>query len=303
MLLIIIHHIQLNLYSVYGIHFPYILNILFQSLGYLATGVFFLISGYGLYSSLSKNSPITTSYAFKHIKGILVPFLLVWFVDSIGVLFFGGRQIEVFSNLITLSFSYGGGSLWFLKSITIIYLIVFLLWWVVTNNRNRIIFISVTIVAWVIVSITAQLDSYWYNSVLCFPLGMLCAHSRVVKNRIDSFPFVILLFIFVSSYFLFIAVQSYNRLPLVQTIIYSIAIIVSSLSFSLMAVKVITIINFQSKILNYVGVNSIVFYLSHIWLASVGCLFINPFVYCLFVSLGTVAFVILIKAFRSMTKL
>ena len=47
MILIVLHHIYQYTASRYGVSYPLPLVIILQSLGYLSTGVFFLLSGYG----------------------------------------------------------------------------------------------------------------------------------------------------------------------------------------------------------------------------------------------------------------
>lgn len=48
--------------------------------GYLATGVFFFLSGFGLYHSIQRNSPLQFSWFFKQLKKLIVPFLFLWLV-------------------------------------------------------------------------------------------------------------------------------------------------------------------------------------------------------------------------------
>ena len=62
MILIVLHHIYQYTASRYGVSYPLPLVIILQSLGYLSTGVFFLLSGYGLTFSIKKNEPMSWHY-------------------------------------------------------------------------------------------------------------------------------------------------------------------------------------------------------------------------------------------------
>ena len=72
MLLIILHHINHHADIAFGIA---LLGRLLDELGYLSTGVFFLLSGYGLTVSINKNQPITLSYCTKRLFRIFYTFL------------------------------------------------------------------------------------------------------------------------------------------------------------------------------------------------------------------------------------
>ena len=109
MLLIVLHHIYQYTASRYGVTYPMPLAIILQSLGYLATGVFFLLSGYGLTFSMKRSEPISLSYSVKQLLKIYKPFLFIWII-SVGVdlLFFKQYGYnEHLMNALTLNLTGG----------------------------------------------------------------------------------------------------------------------------------------------------------------------------------------------------
>ena len=122
MLLIVIHHIYQYTSSRYGLSYPLPISIVLQSLGYLATGVFFLLSGYGLTFSMKKSEPISLSYSVNQLLKIYKPFLFIWIISVAVDLVFLQTEYsnnEHLLNALTLSLT-GGGSFWFLKEIFVI---------------------------------------------------------------------------------------------------------------------------------------------------------------------------------------
>lgn len=77
MIAIIIHHLYQFLAYQYGFDFGVVGNIFLQALGYLATSVFFLVSGFGLYYSICKQKKITAKYIFLHYYKLILPFIFV----------------------------------------------------------------------------------------------------------------------------------------------------------------------------------------------------------------------------------
>ena len=71
MLMIIIHHIYKVFYSDFG----YPMNQIYSMWGDLGTAVFFFLSGYGLYCSLSKQGCVSWAYVKKCFTKLLLPFV------------------------------------------------------------------------------------------------------------------------------------------------------------------------------------------------------------------------------------
>lgn len=80
MLMIIIHHTANYLYYQHPNEATSMLSIYStQQLGYLGTGLFFFLSGYGMICSLRHNR-VDRSYIKKKCNSIFLPFVLSWIV-------------------------------------------------------------------------------------------------------------------------------------------------------------------------------------------------------------------------------
>lgn len=73
LLMIIIHHI----YKIWVSDYNYEVNQIINYWGDLGSGVFFLLSGYGLFCSLS-NTKDFAKYALKCLKKLFAPYCVVW---------------------------------------------------------------------------------------------------------------------------------------------------------------------------------------------------------------------------------
>lgn len=109
MLLIVVHHIYQFTASRYGVIYPLPIAILLQNLGYLATAVFFLLSGYGFTFSLKKSEPIKAQYAVRQLLKLYKPFLFIWMLDVlVNMLYLKQASCdELMTNVLKLSLTGG----------------------------------------------------------------------------------------------------------------------------------------------------------------------------------------------------
>ncbi len=170
MILIMMHHIYQNAKG-FGIFFPLPLAHFLQDIGYLATCVFFLLSGFGLYHSLAKNKVISIRYIISHIFKLLQPFIFIYVFDVLTNIVVHSFDFHLFAkNLFTLSLT-NSGSLWFMKIIFLLYIIVFLIHSIFKDSLVRLIFLWISCCAYIVLAICFHFEVYWWNSILCFPIG------------------------------------------------------------------------------------------------------------------------------------
>lgn len=274
-LAIVIHHIYQFTSYVYGITYPSALNLLFSSFGYMGVSVFFMLSGYGLTCSVKKNAPITKTYIISHLTKLIEPFIYVWILD---LLFFYTSPNESLINLISLSLS--NNELWFLKEIFILYLL-YLLPFIIYRNHSQAIIIPLllsTIFA-IIVSFIAT-PSYWWNSTLCFPLGILCSLRKdnidlIYKKHRYSLCFLFAV-LFTVSYFL-----SYH---------YILVEILRSISFAILAILLVTFRKHRISCFEILSAESLKIYIFHVFLLQF-CTKVNYLLFIALIIFGTAALV------------
>lgn len=295
MICIILHHLYQYLSSRYGITFPVPLVIILSNIGYLATGVFFMISGFGLFASLEKNSPINWRYIARHLLNLYLPFLFVCIIQAIIDICQGGFDIKngLASLLLMKDF-------WFMRTIFLLYISVFLLYKFVISTRIRIAILSSGVLTYILLSaFVFRIYPFWWNSILCFPVGMYCAFKsdslqrlNTTRNRIS----ILIVFIFTFCFTIFCNSSYCPRI--IGEAIYPISMVLSSISFALFSIHFVSLVKVSNKVFNYFGTNSLSFYLYHIVFLKL-CLFDNSYTYFISVWIGAI---ILVSIYRLIDK-
>lgn len=252
MILIIISHIVGQLSKIYFWKIPILTFIL--SWGYISTGVFFFLSGYGMFYSLTRKPHIGYHYVYCHLISLLKPFLICWFISSVLAYFLFHIPVShLFENLLMLQI--GDMSTWFFKVILGIYIFCFILYSIRISNKIRLILISTFCLIYVIITILLGFENYWYLSVMNFPLGMLCALNydkikNIISIKVCWWCLILYMLLYLGSYYF------------AAEIIFSISMkIIASLSFSIFSIGIIQYITVFNKLLTFTGHNSIYMYL------------------------------------------
>jgi len=263
MLLIIMHHVYHYLANDYGVVwenslFSYCIN----SAGYWSTGCFFLLSGYGLNLSL-KSKELNLLYVKTHLQKLILPYLYAYAIN-----------IVLTGNLSM--FSQG----WFFKTILAIYVISFIIYHFIKNQKLRLTIVSSIIIAYIIyANAYLGLMHYYTNSVICFPIGILCSMSFPTEQK-KYYPFILLCFGFV----LFVGLEKIG---------FSYADYILAILFSFICIYITSILNVTCCLLDYIGKNSIVFYVLQIALLEPMLKIESPWIYGIgvFVVIYTLAYI------------
>jgi hypothetical protein len=256
MIAIILHHIS----NQYLLHFGQELGKVTSFLlgltgtwGYLGTGVFFLLSGFGLHMSLNKNG-YSHRYLYSHLWNLLKPFLVIYLLDTIVYSFTEGRlyYMDAFNQLVTISIAHK--DTWFLKVIILLYIVTISSFAIHRKSKCRILLLICICAIYILVTKDIlRLSNKWYISVLNFPLGFIIGgYYAQIQNLLGKKANFIALFAatFVIS-FVF-AVRCPGNF-----------IIIRSLIFSIFTILAITLVRINSKTLTYIGKHSIYYYLGH----------------------------------------
>ena len=281
-ILIIFHHLYQNTYYHYGVPYPHLAIIVLDSIGYLSTAVFFLLSGYGLSFSINKNG-ISYRYVLTHLLKLLLPFVFIWLIDTICQIFTDGDQFNQVFNLLTLSIS--RNNYWFLKIIFVLYVTVFLVHKYIKKTTGGILFLTLCYI--IIMSLVLKENTYWWNSVICFPLGMLCQQCAIMRQC----PRKIVLWcsLFLVGFVLSVIAQEYISDSSAALPIKVVSMCTCAVSFSFIAIYSVSRINIRNPLTNYAGKHSLPIYLFHIFFVNFYPS--NIFVYVFMVLSATVVFV------------
>ena len=246
MLMIIIGH-TFNGYPVESsnVYYPQWLNGLhIEHWGGMGVAIFFLLSGYGLFTSLSRRKGIDKRYVAQKGRRLFVPYILYWIVEVIVLLFFSREELSthLFTEMATFE-SHPDLENWFFKVIVFVYIIMLLLFRWHLRNSVRVTVISFLSVLYLITMKALGYGEWWWNTILCFPLGVFIAY------KYDTFAKLPARWMLLSIGLLLVVCYYFH----VNTIVFYLLCCM----FSIYALR---LINIQNCILYYIGFNSLIFY-------------------------------------------
>ncbi len=182
---IILHHLSQTI-TQYGRFDKGILNIMCD-VGVFFVGMFFFCSGYGVYTSLKRKPDYLKGFLRKRLSTILVPFyvgntIFVLTAMLFGDTFTGTELISALTGWVLLN-----TQLWFVVEIFILYIVFYVLFKILKNEKAAYISMGVFIIAFMTLSFFLGHDvqtksggawlrgEWWYNSTFVFLIGMTFA--------------------------------------------------------------------------------------------------------------------------------
>ena len=237
----------------------------FRYSGYLFVSFFFFCSGYGLYKSFSSKQDYLKGFFGKR----FLPLLITFFITDI--IFQMARSSRVYSTFPANPYS------WFVFVIMVLYAAFYFCFKLVKKNQPLVLLCCV--IAGIIICALLTMETYIYNSMLAFPVGILFAQKQEkltesIKKR--YVPFLIISII-VSAVLIFFAAQDlrlykiacrfyspeaidYLVIKNIQTVLQ----IFSSLAFCVFIVLLSMKICLENKVLNFFGSMTLEIYLVHV---------------------------------------
>ena len=174
----------------------------FENIGVLLIGFFFFCSGYGLIVSLHTKKDYLKGFVVKRLLIVLVPFFICNYAYLSVELLLGSRfriseLIAAFFGVLLLN-----SQMWFAVEIMCLYLVFYLLFSYVKEERRCIV-----IIVWIIAGMTMlsmmhcksyELSNWywgewWYNTTLLFPIGMIIAEKKDLLKKLAMKYYWILL--------------------------------------------------------------------------------------------------------------
>lgn len=162
---------------------------------------FFVFSGYGIYSSMV-NSPDTRNVdmltRMKKLLANIVLAMSIYIVYNLIV----GNHYSIYEILFSFTgWTSIGNSNWYIFTILILYILMFLCFNLMKNDRHSIVllFVSTAIYAFLISSIKPD---YWVNTIVAFPLGVLIKfnEARILKFLAPKYKSIMVFLIILVSY-------------------------------------------------------------------------------------------------------
>lgn len=177
-----------------------------------------------------------------------------------------------------------------MKVIFILYVVLFSTHYLFKSSIIRTILLALLCCLYVLLCIHFEVSPQWWNSLLCFPFGYFLAFldiSSIYENikAQNNKCFILwggVLVLFIFTYFL-----SKISLPHTGILFKQMALVLSSLLFSIFAILVVSRININCVITTYVGRNSLCIYLFHLFFLQFSDV-CNIYVYLLIMVCGTI---------------
>lgn len=237
MLMIIIHHIVLVWGGPSYMHFT-------MTWGVLGTGMFFLLSGFGLFLSLSKKNDLSFHWLLEKTVKLIGPFIFAFVFYVLCALALNRSEVNVDMLTCLCQIRIPNTTSWFLKAILALYIVTFLIFKTKLSNRNRVCAILALTIFFFCIA-CKFLSAEWYWSILNFPAGMVIAlNFNKLKNA--KIPYLALIVLLSPLFFFFLKYGLY---------------VVASLAFSCLLVAIMVFVNVRNRLFKYIGKQSINFYL------------------------------------------
>ncbi len=218
-------------------------------LGQMVVSTFFVYSGYGIYESIKRKGPgYVAEYPKNRIPKLVLHLDVAVVVFLILFLILGYEVTPLKFLLSLIGWDYIGNNNWFIFATLVFYLITFVSFMVFRKNKVLpLVAVSVLTVVYITVIMNFK-PTYWYNSAICFPVGMWYSFFKdktekaVMKNNLTY------CFSLVLTAGLFIGVRCYWG-GFANTVSYLFSCVLFALSIILITMK----IKFGNRILDWLG--------------------------------------------------
>ena len=158
-------------------------NYFMLFLGQAMVALFFFYSGYGIIES-HRDKPEYTKHFFKnrflktlvHFDMAIILFIIV--NACIGKEYELGRTLTAFTGWTSV-----GNSNWFIFTTLVLYLLTLPMLRIFQKRQWAVVLAVTLLTIGFIIFLKSEKDSWWYNTLLCYPLGMLWS---VARGRIED---------------------------------------------------------------------------------------------------------------------
>ncbi len=226
----------------------------FAKIGLLAVSIFIFVSGYGLMTQYLRKNNYLKGF-WKKIVHVYIIFIICNTVTTIINNLFLKTNYGI-KDIIVSSFQFNfanGRELWFVACILFLYF-SFMISYRLFAKKGIFSLFGFTILYIVLCNIMGK-GSWWYNTVFCFPLGVIFAIYKekifLFYKKFYWFKFIVLLFMFLTVMYFYI--QGYHYLQFIIPII-----------FVILTTMVLVKVKLESKFLLFINKISLEMYLLHL---------------------------------------
>ena len=258
-----------------------------RNIGQMMVAPFLFISGYGIFLSSRKKKNYINEFPKKRILKTFVFFalaVLLYLIYNLTT----GQHYDLATNLLAFAgWTSIGNSNWFMFAILFLYIATYasaLLTKKEINNRTIAIISAITLIYVLVMHFVQGGDHWWYDTVLCFPAGLLFAslHDKIrdfyARHRLISAS------VSVASFALLFIISKHIGRNLPYAIIYNLL----SCAFCLLIARICFSISFGNPVPMFLGTYGFEIYiLQRIPHSFFSPMFSNNAPLCFFISLAS----------------
>lgn len=219
------------------------------SYGTLGCSVFFFLSGYGMYHSVSKQREIAYPYLWSHLWKMLKPYLFSFALSIICIHIFCKTVSPNIWSILTISMP-DGIDLWFFKTVLANYILIFFIFRFRYCMQKKLILLTGIHLVYIVTCYLTKQPGYIYFSNLAFPAGILVAYNdriSIWRKHIITITTILFIIFYVFKSF----VHDYTILEITGNLSFAIAFTLVLTKYSCK----------QSTILVFLGKQSLLIYL------------------------------------------
>lgn len=226
-------------------------NWFVKTLGQLMVTMFLFYSGYGIYESIKKNG---NDYIKKIPRNRIIVTLFnfdIAILTFLGINYIFGKTYPLKRILLSfIGWESVGNSNWYIFGILFLYLFTYLSFRIFKGNDKRAITLNLilTVIFSIVLSKLLPYQTWWYNTLLCYPLGLIYSFN---KDKINSFLFNNKNYAIILPLLFIVFIIFYHYLRDSHWILYDIISILFSLIVILLTMK----IKINNKFLKWCGNN------------------------------------------------
>lgn len=298
--LVIFFH-YFNSYTDYVAWFDQSIETSCRFLGQLMVAPFLFFSGYGIFESLKKKGDsYIKNFPKKRILKTLIHFDIAVLIYLLYALL-TGTELSLSKTLLAfIAWTSIGNSNWFIFAILYSYIITFLSVSVFKSNQKKSL-IAITIFTLLYISILFFIKrGWWFDTILAFPIGIFCS---IHKEKIHSI--LRIKWIYACLLLVGIFIWGFSKTDTISSIFINSQL--ALVAFLLLMILAILKLNFNGKILSWLGVNVFGVYIFQRLPMNFGKLIhldeFNLYLYFVFCFLATLTITILFnKIFKLLDK-
>lgn len=176
-------------------------------------------------------------------KKLILPFLFLWVVYLICFAIWKPSSLNLSLLHYFFTLRSPGRETWFYQVIIGTYFVTYFISRYINNDKFRLPILLGCCFLYVIIMRKYSTGPWWYNSILNFPMGVICAKYFKIIDRIPD------IFILLLSGITYLLAYRYIKIDIIE-----------SLSFTIFIIWIVKYIDIRSRYLKFVGVNSLLFY-------------------------------------------